>query len=376
MMRDALFLAGKDLRLMLRAKETWLWTFLMPVIFFYFIGTITKGGSPGAPDPKDPIGFYAPQDAGFLADHLARRIEAQNYVLKRAASEQEAATSARRILIPPRFTERVLDGEPQKVIFERAGSGLAADFDKVRLSRAVYTVLADLIVAHEATASGLAALSAEPRNLKLEVTSAGTRPRAPSGFEQSVPGTMVMFTLLVLFTSGAVTLAIEREQGILRRLASAPLSRGAVVLGKWMARMGLAVVQIGFAMITGSVLFGVDWGPHLVVVVLLLWLYGGLAASLGMLLGSLARTPPQVIGFGVLTTNVLAALGGCWWPIEITPLWVQKLSLLLPTGWAMDALHKLVNFGAGPATVIPHFAALALSALAAGWAASRKFRFQ
>jgi hypothetical protein len=24
---------------------------------------------------------------------------------------------------------------------------------------------------------------------------------------------------------------------------------------------------------------------------------------------------------------ILAALGGCWWPIEITPPWMQSLSL-------------------------------------------------
>ena len=39
---------------------------------------------------------------------------------------------------------------------------------------------------------------------------------------------------------------------------------------------------------------------------------------------------------------------------KITPLWAQKLALFLPTGWAMDALHKLVNFGAPRTAVIPH----------------------
>ena len=42
----------------------------------------------------------------------------------------------------------------------------------------------------------------------------------------------------------------------------------------------------------------------------------------------------------------------------------------------MDALHKLVNFGATPASVIPHVAATAAAALAAGYVLSRSFRFQ
>jgi len=78
----------------------------------------------------------------------------------------------------------------------------------------------------------------------------------------------------------------------------------------------------------------------------------------------------------VISANVMAALGGCWWPIEITPEWVQKLALAVPSGWAMDAVHKLVSFGAGPAAVLPHLIVLSAAALAAGWAAARTFRFQ
>jgi ABC-type multidrug transport system permease subunit len=83
-----------------------------------------------------------------------------------------------------------------------------------------------------------------------------------------------------------------------------------------------------------------------------------------------------VIGMGVIASNLLAGLGGCWWPVEITPMWTQKLALFLPTGWTMDALHKLVNFGASPATVIPHVCVSLVVAMAAGWVLSRTFRFE
>ena len=55
---------------------------------------------------------------------------------------------------------------------------------------------------------------------------------------------MVMFTLTVLFTVGAVSLLMERNKGIFRRLASSPMSRGSVVLGMWGARMGLGLIQM------------------------------------------------------------------------------------------------------------------------------------
>ena len=39
----AWFVARKDLQYLLRSKETILWVFIMPIVFFYLIGTITGG---------------------------------------------------------------------------------------------------------------------------------------------------------------------------------------------------------------------------------------------------------------------------------------------------------------------------------------------
>jgi ABC-2 type transport system permease protein len=375
---DALFLARTETLFLLHRRETLLWTFVMPVIFFYFIGTINRTNSTGN---VEDLAVMLPADAGFLADQVLARLEKLNYRIVRAQSPEQFQVSRRRLEIPGGFTASVLSGKQMELHFSRTGDDINADYDRVRLNRAVYAVLADLVAvtrtnAAQATPEAFAQLAAQPRALELDIKSAGKRIDPPSGFEQSVPGTMVMFTLLVLFTSGAVSLTIERNQGILRRLASAPMSRGAVVLGKWGSRMSLGAIQIAFAMLAGRVLFHVRWGPNLPMVVLVLLAYGALAAILGMLLGNFGRTEGQVIGLGVISSNLLAGLGGCWWPIEVAPMWAQKLSLFLPTGWTMDALHKLVNFGDSPAAVIPHLLALLGAALAAGYVLSRSFRFQ
>jgi ABC-2 type transport system permease protein len=381
MFRDALYLARMDAMHLLRRRETLIWTFVMPIIFFYFIGTINGSASGPA---KDNLAVSVPPDAGFLADRLLARLEQRGYHVIRSqntAQDQKAFLRyRRRLTIPAGFTESVLVGKPMQIRFDRTGEDVGADYDRVRLYRAVYTTLADLIVVSgdnaKASKDAFEKLAAQPRMLTLNVQSAGKRLDPPTGFEQSVPGTMVMFTLLVLFTSGGVSLTMERNQGILRRLASSPMSRGAVVLGKWGARMSLGVVLIAFAMIAGSVLFHVRWGPNLPAVVLVLLVYGSLAAALGMLLGNFGRTEGQVIGLGVIASNVFAGLGGCWWPIEITPLWTQKLALAFPTGWTMDALHKLMNFGASPVSVLPNLCVTAVAALVAGYILSRSFRYQ
>jgi ABC-2 type transport system permease protein len=382
MLRAAAFIARKDLAFMLRQRETLLWVFVMPLLFFYFIGTVT-GGFGGSSSGPDPLALRAPPNS-LVVDELVRRLEGQGYRVSRPATPEQFEGFARRLTVSASTaqggpTDAALNGEQVTVTFERRGDPLAANFDRVRINRAVYGVVADVAVLKSRgdapSAEAFRRIAEAPRQLTLEVRSAGRARGAPSGFAQAVPGTMVMFTMLVLLTSGAITLIVEREHGLLRRLASTPISRGSIVIGKWAARMALGLVQIGFAMIAARTLFGIDWGGNLSTVALVLIMWAAFNASLALLLGNVARTQAQMSGAGVLATMVLAALGGCWWPIEITPPWMQSLALALPTGWTMDAMHRLVNFGDAPSAVVPHLAALAAGALAAGWGSARIFRY-
>jgi ABC-2 type transport system permease protein len=302
-----------------------------------------------------------------------------NFRVERPATSAVPASYSR--LVIPEFTdESVRAGTQVQVVLELRSEGPSASLDQFRVQRALYGVVADLSVlkttGQPITRDALQALAAAPRQLTLSVTPAGKREDPPSGFSQAVPGTMVMFTMLILLTSGAIMLVVERQAGLLRRLASTPITPGAIVAGKWTARMALGIVQVGFAMLLGRFVFGVDWGPSLWMVVIVLVAWASFNASLSLLLGNLARTQPQMTGVGVLTSMVLAALGGCWWPIEITPQWMQSFALALPTGWTMDALHKLVNFGYESSAAAPHVTALAVATVLCGWAGAKIFRYQ
>ena len=388
LLRSARFIAARDLKHLLRERDTLIWVFLMPPLFFYFLGTVSGGyGSPpSASDPAVPIAVIGEERGGFLLEVLVERLEALGYEAVFPETQEELDRYLRHLTIPEppdgfvTVTDAVLAGEPVELSFLRSGDELAGNYDRVRVARAVYGVLADLAVVREqsaeATAVALDALADTPRSLTLEVETAGERVDPPTGFAQAVPGTTVMFTMLVMLTSGATLLVVERNQGLLRRLASTPISPGSVVLGKWAARTALGVLQIGYGMTIGSLLFRMDWGRSLPVLWLVLVAWAGFTGSLGLLLANLVRTEAQMAGLGVMTTMALAAFGGCWWPIEITPAWMQSLSLALPSGWTMDALHRLVSFGYGPSTVLGHLLALVAGALLLGAAAARTFRYQ
>ena len=272
-------------------------------------------------------------------------------------------------------------GNKVSVTYETTASALTRDYETIRVQRSLYTVLADIVVADSRTgepmtAGGLLELNAAPRIWQLDSQPAGQRQEIPSGFEQTIPGILVMFTLLVLLTSGASMLTVERNEGLLRRLASAPISRAEIVAGKWVGRMALAMVQIIVALTVGTFLFSMQWGPDIWMILVVLGGWAAFCASAGLLLGSLASTEGQAAGLGVLLANILAALGGCWWPIEVTPDWMQFVQKLVPTGWTMDALHKLISFEAGAMSALPHLITLVLAALFVGALAIRQFRYE
>ncbi len=404
------WIALQEVRTLLKDRGTLIWAFVMPPLFFFFIGSVMGGSSAGLGlGTAVPLAVASAPESGFLVEPFLGHLAEAGYqvvrvptVLPEPLPHQEALDQPpdpepprRKLTLPSTFTKTLLAGEPTALILETPRTGLGEDLDNLRVKRAAYTTVADLLAiraqatedtvdaadtvdAVEAvpiTADALERLAAWPRALTLEVRPAGERQKVPSGFEQSIPGNLVMFVLMVMLTSGAVSLVQERQQGILRRLASAPLRPVSVVFGKWAGRMLLAALQIASALVVAALLFPIDWGPDLPMLVVVLLAWGAFCTSLGLLLGNVARTEGQVIGLGVFSTLSLAALGGCWWPIEITPLWMQTLAHLLPTGWTMAALHRLITFQTGAGGAVGYLVLLIVATLAVGWVAGRRFRF-
>ena len=382
-LKPVVLLANNDLKLALKDRSTILWLFIMPVVFFYFIGTVTQGGMSFVDSTVELV--VENNDGGFLSRHLENRLEENLYTILRPedippVGEGEEPRKYRQLTIPANFTQLLRSQEKAVISYQGLRSGFSNQYDYFRVQKAAFSVLGDLIVVKSGgeviSPETLALTTAAVNPVQLLVTPAGRQLQIPSGFQQAIPGTLVMFILLVLLTSGAAMLVDDREKQLLRRLASAPLSRGQVVLGKWVGRMALATVQIAVAIaVSFTPLFDMDWGHSLPMVLLVLLAWGALCTSLALLLGSVAKTDSQAGNLGAFATMTLAALGGCWWPIEVAPAWMQQLQMFIPTGWTMDALHKLISFDMGWQSVLPHMAILIVASIIVGWVAARRFRF-
>ena len=196
----------------------------------------------------------------------------------------------------------------------------------------------------------------------------------PSGFNFSLPGNLVMYLMMNLLIFGGATVAAERRNGVIKRLMVHPVTRLEIVTGKIYGLMLLGLAQILFFLAAGKFLFHVNLGANLPGVALTLILLAWVAGSLGVLVGSLVAAHDRVTGLCVLASLLMAALGGCWWPLEIGPPALKAISLCLPTGWAMQALHQLISFGSDLSAVLIPLAVLLAFGAAANVLAARFFK--
>jgi ABC-type multidrug transport system permease subunit len=373
--KTVLIIARNDLRLFLRERTSWIWLVVVPMAFVYFMGFAARGpGGPVVPRAEVRIenldqGFMGRLMIEALGEHGLSVVPPENQQAKRG------------ITIPPEFTERILAKQQVDLDFFKVGTtdDAAAAMVELRLVRALIAIHS-LLVEHAIAANGAApteesmrALFERQNPVTLQTTFAGRKPM-PVGFNLSLPGNLVMYLLLNLMVFGGASVAEERRNGVMRRLMTQPVRGIELVMGKVSGLVFLGMVQVAIFLLIGQFLLGVNIRDHWFAILVTLGIYVWVAASLGVLAGSVIKAEEKVVGICLLISLPMAALGGCWWPLEVASPAVQSAALVVPTGWAMAALHQLITFGSGFAGVREEIAVLALYGLAANLAAARWFR--
>jgi ABC-2 type transport system permease protein len=195
-----------------------------------------------------------------------------------------------------------------------------------------------------------------------------------SGSSQTAPGMTLMFALLFGAQTG-LALQRERSGGTLARLFAAPVGWGAVMFGKLLGNAFILVLQL-FAMIAfSSLALGVQWGSISALLPPVL-AFGFMASSFGGLTAALTRTSAQLTSFSTLAVTVTSALGGLWWPLDVTPVWMQTLAKILPTYWGMSALQDVILRGASFSSILPSTAILIGFGFLFLLVGSRVFRYE
>jgi len=188
-----------------------------------------------------------------------------------------------------------------------------------------------------------------------------------------VPGYLVMF---VFFAAAIASVDIiqERRNHTLERLLSISVRKESILAGIYLGAVFRGTVQTAIFWLMGILVFRIDLGiaPWAVVLISLLMVL--MSAAFSVMLATLVKTDRSAAAIAVLVSLVLAPLGGCWWPLFITPRWMQFLAKFTPHGWANTGFNKLMLFGADAGSVMWEMLALLGFAVVFGIIAIINFR--
>jgi ABC-2 type transport system permease protein len=205
-------------------------------------------------------------------------------------------------------------------------------------------------------------------------TTSATAP-AYNGYAHSFGGMSMQFVLMAAIECGLAIL-LERQRGLWRRLRSAPVSRGTLLAGRAASSaiiaLGTLAVCWTFSMVVFHVRVSGSW-PGFILCNAALAVF---AASMGLFIAALGRTPEATRGIAIFVILILVMLGGAWVPAFIFPEWLQKITLLIPTRWAMDGFDGMTWRGLGFSAALAPAAVLLGYALVCALLAHRCFRWE
>jgi ABC-2 type transport system permease protein len=167
-----------------------------------------------------------------------------------------------------------------------------------------------------------------------------------------------------------------RRTGLWQRLRAAPLSRTMLLGSRTVSASLTAGFILAVLFIFARVVFGVRILGSFPGFVLVCAAFSLMTAAFGLMISALGETVEATRGYSVMATLVLVMLGGSWVPTFVFPKWLQRLTVVVPTRWAMDGLDAMTWRGLGLSAAIAPIAVLLLFTLLFGAIAVMRFRWR
>lgn len=395
-------IALKDLLQIVRDWKSAMFLVVMPILFTLFFGVVLGPvfADDANADPRLPLAVINHDGSDSLSAGLLALMADSDVIRPVTLETSEAAEAVTQVAdgkvvavvtIPAGYGVQLLADEPASldVVVDQsvaAGQTAVTALETItnRLLGAVETahISAETFAAREGFATegarqaylaeavmmAIAAWEAPPLTVAVSravgaatatsttgaasALSAGvTEKDASNGFVQSSPGMIVQFAIFGLITA-AMVLVLERKSGSLQRLLTTPTRPFQIVGGHVLAMFVVIFLQQVLLVSAGQFLFGVDYLRQPLAVLLLMVTLALWAASLGLLISAISRGEEQVIVLSLIAMFLFAALGGAWFPLEVTGQTFATIGHLLPTAWAMDGFQNIVLRGLGFESVV------------------------
>ncbi|GII61634.1 transport permease protein [Sphaerisporangium krabiense] len=152
------------------------------------------------------------------------------------------------------------------------------------------------------------------------------------------------------FQSLGVGIAVDREDGTLKRLAGTPMPRAAYFLGKIINVLLLSLLEVAILLAVGVALYDLEPPSAAGSWVTFAWVFVlGITASslLGIAVSSLPRSAKSATAVISLPFVVLQFISGVFIPFNQLPDWLIRVASFLPLKWMCQGFRSVFLGDAG-----------------------------
>ncbi|WP_369187500.1 ABC transporter permease [Streptomyces sp. R08] len=157
-----------------------------------------------------------------------------------------------------------------------------------------------------------------------------------------VPAMMAAGIMSTSFQSLGISIAIERDEKVLRRLRGTPMPPAAYFLGKIWLVLVTGLMETAILLLVGTTLYDVDLPSSATKWLDFGWIFVlGLTACalLGIAVSSVPKSGKSATSVVVLPFLVLQFISGVYISIDTIPDWMLNIGALFPLKWMCQGLR-------------------------------------
>jgi ABC-2 type transport system permease protein len=169
----------------------------------------------------------------------------------------------------------------------------------------------------------------------------------------------LFMNMLYLASQTASMLVEDKKKKLFFRIFTGPVTTRRYMLNNIISFYLVMIIQIAVLMLAMFGIYGMFYGESLLNMMIVFAVFGLLAVSFGVFIGTYSKTPSVASTMSSIIIVPLSMLGGFFWDIQLMPDFLQRISSFLPTSWGIGAAEKLLQ-GMGLADVVNNIAVLLL----------------
>ncbi|MDU2571753.1 MAG: ABC transporter permease [Rothia mucilaginosa] len=192
-----------------------------------------------------------------------------------------------------------------------------------------------------------------------------------SRMDAAVPGVLALCVISTALSGQGIATGFDRRYGVLRFLATTPLGRNGLIMGKCIAVLVVVAIQFTLVAVLG---YGLGWRPDAIAVsrsIITMIMGAGAFTALGLLIAGTVRAEATLAIVNIAWV-ILAGAGGVVFPLKSFPDWYAGIVAWSPSAALGDALRG--NFIQHQWLADPHWV-LIVWTVVIGFIASRKFKW-